>query len=160
MNVSFAIAAVKDLDRRSAGLLPFAEIERIIVQQIVAGANAAGHIVQLAVAARDKQRVRRVEHWPPILCSSTHHAVKVLVPVSYTHLDVYKRQVRIHPQVARAFVGVHVLIGRNADFTPAAQRLAVLYIGNPDTLGLLAAIIAFEINIDSRICLLYTSRCV
>ena len=61
-------------------------------------------------------------------------ALASLVPVSYTHLDVYKRQ-----HQSRAFIVAHLAFAEQHDQRPP---------------------VAIAHGMEFRVCLLYTSRCV
>ena len=89
-----------------------------------------------------------------------------LAPVSYTHLDVYKRQLHCHTQGGlqavligspRDFQFVAVIAhGRRADAIDDRALLGDAVLSGMALRGLLAALAGHRITR----CLLYTSRCV
>ena len=100
-----------------------------------------------------------------------------LVPVSYTHLDVYKRQVeRLHdPLVRRAVSGCgysalavcNAAGGRHCrrhrDFPPVSYTHLDVYKRQVDYLVVNVSEVLHELNLVAavlEVCLLYTSRCV
>ena len=79
-------------------------------------------------------------------------------PVSYTHLDVYKRQTHEYGKEAMMFLGDH-WIGTEPfmpEFASIGLDAVVGSVGNGSTLRLISDIP----GVKYTDCLLYTSRCV
>ena len=91
---------------------------------------------------------------PDLLAGATDWCTHPADPVSYTHLDVYKRQRLsrdIHDTVAQGFSSI-VLLARGASVSSGEGELRRLLARIEDT--------AADNLTEIRACLLYTSRCV
>ena len=82
-------------------------------------------------------------------------------PVSYTHLDVYKRQQRAHKD-AKILADAQALAEKiaNLPLVIAAKAEEGRIFGAITAADLAEALAAKGIEIDRKTCLLYTSRCV
>ena len=79
------------------------------------------------------------------------------MPVSYTHLDVYKRQLGTLRNVARASL---ICMMAGADFIKTSTGKEGVNATLPVSLTMIRCIRDYQDRTGIKVCLLYTSRCV